>query len=290
MPEIRDAPRTMLHPAEIRANLEAARVGESEPLRGRELLKRVDDPLGLLADAVAHRGDIDTRESTRNSSVFQRVLGGLSRRAREFVNPSSSLAHANARWEAFSVLVAMLLAGMALVAYLVNVRDYEQLHQVSDFLQGAEGLLTVMVIIAAWSYSTWRFERESRVERVVDAIDRCRALILIIDAHSLAKDFSRYWDPRRTGQASCVDGLQRDETIEYLAIGVRISKLTAQVAASYGSVMHDHSVIAAIDSVSQLALSIERNALAKQEMVARAIVATSRTGNSQIVTNATASP
>lgn len=265
-----DTPRTTLHPEEIRVNLDAVRGAASEPLRGRELLRRIDDAIELLDQAIAHRGDVDRRIASRDVSVLKRAGVGLHRRLGELARPSHALSHPNARWEAVSVLVAVALAGTALLAYFVNVRDYGQLQQVSDFLQGAEGLLTVLVIIAAWAYSTWRFERERRVERVIEAIDRCRALILIIDAHALAKDFSRYWDPRRGSDADSVDGLRRDETVEYLAIGVRISKLTAQIAASYGTVVHDHAIIAAIDSVSQLALSIERNALAKQEMIARA--------------------
>ncbi len=265
-----DTPRTTLHPEEIRVNLDAVRGAASEPLRGRELLRRVDDAMELLDQAIAHRGDVDRRIASRDVSVLRRAGVGLHRRLGELARPSPALSHPNARWEAVSVLVAVALAGTALLAYFVNVRDYGQLQQVSDFLQGAEGLLTVLVIIAAWAYSTWRFERERRVERVIEAIDRCRALILIIDAHALAKDFSRYWDPRRGSDTDSVDGLRRDETVEYLAIGVRISKLTAQIAASYGTVVHDHAIIAAIDSVSQLALSIERNALAKQEMIARA--------------------
>lgn len=265
-----DTPRTTLHPAEIRANLEAVRAAASEPLRGRELLKRIDDAIELLDQAAAHRGDVDARIALRSAPALRRIREGIARRCGELLRPSTALSHPNARWEAVSVLVAVLLGGSALLAYFINVRDYQQLQQVSDFLQGAEGLLTVLVIIAAWSYSTWRLERDRRVERIIESIDRCRALILIIDAHALAKDFSRHWDARRASADGSVDGLHRDEVIEYLAIGVRISKLTAQIAASYGSVVHDHAVIAAIDSVSQLALSIERNALAKQEMIARA--------------------
>jgi hypothetical protein len=265
------APRTMLHPAEIRANLEAVRAGASDALRGRALLGRVDDAIELLEEATSKRGDVDARSMRRASPFASRVQEALARRVRELLRPSGALDHPHARWEALSVVVALLLAGTAAAAYFTNVRDYQQLHAVSDFLQGAEGLLTIVVIIAAWSYSTWRFERARRIEAVIDSIDRCRALILIIDAHALAKDFSRYWDPRRANGTDTVDGLHRDETIEYLAIGARISKLTAQIAASYGSVIQDHAVIAAIDSVSQLALSIERNALAKQEMIARGV-------------------
>ena len=264
-----DARRTMLNPEEIRRNLESVRAGASEALRGRALLRRVDDAIELLETAVAERGDVDTRATRRDEPVARRVTAGLARRWRDLLHPSGALDQPSARREALSVLVALALAAIALVAYLTNVTDYSQLHAVSDFLQGAEGLLTVVVIIAAWSYSAWSLERARRIEAVVESIDRCRALILIIDAHALAKDFSRYWDPRRGSDADSVDGLRRDETVEYLAIGVRISKLTAQIAASYGTVVHDHAIIAAIDSVSQLALSIERNALAKQEMVAR---------------------
>lgn len=265
--------RTTLHPHEIRANLEAVRTHASEALRKRELLRRIDDAIGLLDEAIAHRGESWMRAERRRSPAATRFLRGFGRRAREFVRPSPALGHPNARWEAISMVVGISLAGVALSAYFMSVRNYDQLHNVSDFLQGAEGLLTVVVIIAAWSYSTWRFERNRRIERVVEAIDRCRALIMIIDAHSLAKDFSAYWDPRRAGALERVDGLPREDTIEYLAIGARISKLIAQIAASYGTVVHDHAVIAAIDSVSQLALATERNALAKQDMIARALAA-----------------
>lgn len=265
-----DPPRTTLHPAEIRANLESVRAGASEVLRGRALLRRVDDALELLDRAIGQLGDLDRRAGVREDSIPRRLADGLARRWREVRRPSHAIDRPDARREALSVLVAALLAGAALALYFWNVTDYDQLHQVSDFLQGAEGLLTVVVIIAAWSYSTWRFERARRIEAAIESIDRCRALILIIDAHALAKDFSRYWDPRRAPDADAVDGLRREETIEYLAIGARISKLVAQIAASYGGAIHDHAVIAAIDSVSQLALSIERNALAKQEMIARA--------------------
>lgn len=269
-----DEQRTMLDLDEIRANLESLRGGASEALRARALLRRVDDAIGLLGTAIAERGDVDRRASRREEPFVRRAAAGLARRWRNLLHPSRALDEPNARREALSVLVALVLAAVALAAYFANVTDYEQLHAVSDFLQGAEGLLTVVVIIAAWSYSAWSLERARRIEAVVESIDRCRALILIIDAHALAKDFSRYWDPRRAGGTDTVDGLHRDETIEYLAIGARISKLTAQIAASYGSVIHDHAVIAAIDSVSQLALSIERNALAKQELIARGVSAT----------------
>lgn len=266
--------RTTLHPGEIRANLIAVRAAASERLGKRELLRRIDDALGLLDQAVLDRGDVDTRAHRRAAPVGRRFVAGLVRRWRELVRPTPSLSHANARWEAVSLLVAIALAGLSVSAYAANVRRYDQLENVSDFLQGAEGLLTVVVIIAAWSYSTWHFERTRRIERVVEAIDRCRSLILIIDAHSLAKDFSRFWDPRRAHETERVDGLPREDTIEYLAIGARISKLTAQIAACYGTVVHDHAVIAAIDSVSQLALATERNALVKQELIARGVIAT----------------
>lgn len=243
--------------AEIRANLESIRPSASEALRGRELVRRADDALGLLEQAVHHRGGAQP-------------AAGIVRAWRELRHPTRSLDQPRVRWKLASVCISFMLVAIPVAVYIWRVDDLGGLHRVEDFFQSAEGFLTVMALVAAWSYSAWRFERQQRVESVLDAIDRCRALILIIDAHALAKDFSRHWDARRANAAESVDGLHRGEVIEYLAIGVRISKLTAQIAASYGSVIHDHAVIAAIDSVSQLALSIERNALAKQDMLSRA--------------------
>lgn len=262
-------PSIALQPGEIRASLLAVRKLASESLRERELMKRVDDALGLLAQAIEHRGDVEAIARQRRAPIAQRIQLGLARRMRELRRPGRALCHPNARWELVSVAVAVLLSGSAWFAYVANVEDYDQLRNVSDFLQGAEGFLTVLVIIAAWSYSTWRIERERRIERAIAAVDECRALILIIDAHSIAKDFSRYWDPRRSASPGIVDGLRREDAIEYLAVGTRITNLTAQIAACYGSMIQDHAVIAAIDSVSQLALAVERNGLAKQQMIAR---------------------
>lgn len=241
---------------EIRANLLSIRSDASERLRGRELLKRADDAVCLLDRAERHRSPPGDRP-------------GLGRLWRELLRPPESLDRSRMRWKVASMVVAMMLLGLPIAAYLLEVRSHEGLARIEDFLQSADALITVLVVIVAWSYSAWRFERQRRVETILESIDECRTLIQIVDAHALAKDFSQFWDPRR-GTGGCGgmgSDLVRDDAIEYLAIATRIVKLTAQVASSYGSVLNDHAVVAAVDSVSQLALSIERNALAKQQLL-----------------------
>jgi hypothetical protein len=263
----------MLESEEIRAGLGRIREAATDPLQNRELFKRVEEARRLLDTAESHGAEFREPFSERSGGLGRRIWDEIRWRPRQLWKPSKSLCHPNIRWEAVSVLVALLLTALVVVAYLSNVSEYQQLRNVSDFLQSADGLIAVVVVIAVWSYSTWRFERDRRVARAVAAIDRCRALILIVDAHAMSKDFSRHWDPRRAKQDKIVDELPRDEAIEYLAIAAQIAKLTAQIAALYGRYIHHESVIAAIDSVTQLALAIERNALAKQDLIARSIAA-----------------
>lgn len=267
--------RTTLHLEEIRANLLSLRANASERLRGRQLLLCADDAVVLLDDAIAHRGNSGTSAPAEGGRrLLARMRAEAARSVRELARPTQALDRPRMRWKAASVLVALTLLLAPIAVYMLEVREFAGLRAIENFLQSTEALLAALLIIVAWSYSTWRFERQRRIEDVLEAIDRCRALILIVDAHSMAKDFSRYWDPARRARPEPVDGLGRESVIEYLAIGSAIAKLTAQVAASYGTVIHDHAVIAAIDSVSQLALSIERNALAKQDLLRLALTAT----------------
>jgi hypothetical protein len=131
-----------------------------------------------------------------------------------------------------------------------------RIDSLTDFLQGTEAALNLVVLVAIGIFFMISLERRFKREAAMESLYRLRSIIHIVDMHQLTKD-PEYAVSRGAATAASPDRpLTRFELSRYLDYCSEMFSLTSKVAALYSEHMHDPVVLDAVNEAETLAASL----------------------------------
>ncbi len=166
-------------------------------------------------------------------------------------------------WRLRAMSAVLLLAGLALVAWLVEAArpDADAAPRSwGETLQSFEATVSMLFFLGAAAVYVASLEQRSKRRRCLQALHELRALAHIVDLHQLTKDPDRalHPDAGEDTSASPERALTPFLLTRYLDYCSEMLSLVGKVAALYAQDFPDAQAIAAVDDIENLTTGLSR--------------------------------
>jgi len=169
---------------------------------------------------------------------------------------------------ALSLIVAVVALGSVPVVLWQRYGWHDQdLTQASNLAQFLEAVASAIFLFSSAFIAVVLLDLRIRTRRAAAEIQRCRVIVQLIDSHVLSNEqiIARLRAPAGAGASNC----DHDGVIDYLIYASCLARIAAKTGALYAQWLPRESIVREADQLFQLSMGIERNCLAKVEMMRR---------------------
>ncbi|QOV91750.1 hypothetical protein [Humisphaera borealis] len=223
------------------------------------------------AKLIATTEQLSLRVSERlPDSGLSRVVADLVPVARQAVQVADSLVPANIPVRIFVGLLAMGLAGLAMVAS-ASLRMPAGEASAIDVAQGIEATINILVFGGAAIYFVWSIETRLKRRRVLSLVAQLRSLAHVIDMHQISKTPDRIETTLRPTEHSPPRlQLTPDLLVRYLDYCSEALSLLSKLAALQVEEFDDPVTLEAVNDLETLTTGFSRKIWQKIMIIRRA--------------------
>lgn len=153
------------------------------------------------------------------------------------------------------------LSMLAFVGACIAMSKLEIRHDlggISDFVQGVQSLIQVLVYVGATIYFVMGLELRRKRARVLTALHELRSFAHVIDMHQLTKDPERLRHEGKDTMSSPKRGLNRFELGRYLIYCSEMLSLVGKLSAVYVQNFPDPQAVDAAGDIEDLVLGLSQ--------------------------------
>jgi hypothetical protein len=177
---------------------------------------------------------------------------------------------------------ALGILGMLAIAaglIMIAVGGPRDMGGLSEFLQGIEAAANEVILLAVGLFFMLSIETRVKRRAVLKALYRLRSIIHVVDMHQLTKDPEFFISPHMATATSPARTLTRFEMVRYLDYCSELFSLSSKVAALYLQHVNDAVVLAAVNDIESLAMSLSHKVWQKIMILDRVADAAERGAN-----------
>lgn len=153
-------------------------------------------------------------------------------------------------------ILGMLAIAVGLI--MVAIGGSLDMGGLSEFLQGIDAAVNEVILLAVGIFFMLSIETRVKRRTVLKTLYRLRSIIHVVDMHQLTKDPEFFISPDMATAASPKRTLTRFEMARYLDYCSELFSLSSKVAALYLQHVNDAVVLAAVNDIESLAMSLSQ--------------------------------
>jgi hypothetical protein len=157
---------------------------------------------------------------------------------------------------AVTLFIAAVFCCTLVVFYSLRIESAPM--NLSEFVQMLEAGTNDLLLMGGAVFVLVSLERRLKRRRVLQILQKLRALAHVIDLHQLLKDPTRFLPDATTNAASPVLGLSKYELMRYLDYCSELLSLVGKVAAVYAHYFDDALVLSTVEQVESLSSRISQ--------------------------------
>ena len=212
----------------------------------------------IAATAERLHARVDARFPRRG---LARVAGEVVEIVRQASDDAAEIARP--RWRlraAIGLLLAILLATFAIGVVLAFRNAGSEIDNLSsfDWLGVAESAINDLVFGGIALFFLLSIERRRKRNLALVALHRLRSLAHVVDMHQLTKDPERMASGVAATSQSPVDDLSAEQLGRYLDYCSELLSIIGKVAAVYAEASNDGQVLATVNEIETLTVSLSR--------------------------------